>query len=525
MVAAEKAHRLVQHPSKPAAQEADANALLVLFDEKIAHGLPDEAFRLATAAADLFYKHGDKVGESRAVSCVAQAMAAGATPPVKSEGSFGDQAGSVMQDSFASLGSSGLRDYERRRDKAEDSSIYTELTELPISYGERLILETCMKCKGRPYDRQRQEALAQPRRRGANAEAWGISASSTGPSTDRSTVQHGTSGGGAQGFSGATMDPSDSLPLPCKPSQETRLSSSQEAALVSRLSQPKRRKASARPPGEQIILKSHERTANAKVKLKNEEPCVDGIWRRPGEDRTIEISGCRCGTGEGKLTWSSGAVESLTTVGLSRCSMTMHGTPVTAMLEQNGDELHWSDGNIWRRVKNDRNAVDISSIVARLSAPRATRALSPTPGERVVLMWNRSENLRKPDFNRLAELAKSSRRGGSARAWGVFDAPASARSWMSHHEDLVCSPTSHTAREKLPGTTAKEEMMPSNEGSVGYESALPPLETSPLESPQAKVSPTNEPLQDVSSNVMDASQDMGYTWHHPWKRHGVDRHA
>merc|ERR1719321_1418219 len=148
-----------------------------MFDERMERGLPDEALRLASTAVDLFYKYGDKAGESRALSCVAQAMASGATLP-KSEG-----IGAVAMSEHDSSLQDGMLQASKQSadgdgdivDVVEDTAssfAVTDLDQLPISYGERLILETVMKCRQRPYDRKRQEELAQPRRRGATAEAW-----------------------------------------------------------------------------------------------------------------------------------------------------------------------------------------------------------------------------------------------------------------------------------------------------------------------------------------------------------------
>jgi hypothetical protein len=265
----------------------------------------------------------------------------------------------------------------------------TDLDQLPISYGERLILETVMKCRQRPYDRKRQEALAQPRRRGGAAEAWGVSGLGERSPPQGSTMRATTSGGsGALDYSSGALGPSGSGPLgSSNNSKDPRLTSDQEARLVDRLCQPKRRKPDAsKTPGEAILLRNQDRDAKLKT-----------------------------------------------------------------------------------------GSIDVAAIVSRLSAPRAIRALSPTPGERVVLMWNRSENLRKPDPQRINELAQSSRRGGSARAWGVFDTPESARGAapLAPMPSYPRPPDSaRTAPRSRPGA---KEGGPGYEGSQIGDSMLPPL--------------------------------------------------
>lgn len=466
MVKAAKAYRLVQQASKPPTEgQADANALLESFEEKMENGLPDEALRLASTAVDLFFKYGDKSGESRALSCVAQAITSGATLP-KSEGtgafSTSEFGSFAMQDSSRVLES---RELELGNDCVLDvpedtgsSLTFTDFTELPISYGERLILETCMKARQRPYDRHRMEHLAQPRRRGGSALSWGVPhRDGAGAIGERSSAPIGAPPGSSSG--GVSVDPYSSGSVrPCTSSQEPRLNTTQEAQLVSRLCQPKRRKAASKPPGEQIILGSQELRSTGKLK---------------------------------------------------------------------------------------KGGFEIASIVARLAAPRAARVLSPTPGERVVLMWNRSENLRKPDLQRINELAKSSRRGGTARAWGVYydlpdlsqslaDAPASARPWTA--ADAPQASTSppaprppDTARESRPPPHRQRDAGLGDEGGPSHEPALPPLDSapdSPLVSPTRRPAPYDNQLPD--SDPSHTLQDMGHTWHHPWKpsvRSGIDHRA
>jgi len=451
MVAAAKAHILqAQQAAKPPTdRQADANACLEMFEERMDRGMPDEALRLASCAVDLFFRDGDKPGESLALSCVAQAMSAGASiqnfqqkpegdssaPPMYSE-----PAGtSGMQDNARMLDSFDLEDgYDGAVEDGGSSLALTDFTQLPISYGERLILETCMKSRSRPYDRQRQEKLSQPRRRGASAEAWGIK---DGSSMEKpSSLPQGSSLGGGMSASGV---PSGSVPPSSMTSQDVRLSSVQTDNLVSRLCAPKRRKAPSKPPGEEIMLmKTQERAAKLKA-----------------------------------------------------------------------------------------GGFDIASIVARLAAPRAARALSPTPGERVVLMWNRSENVRKPDLLRINAMAKPSRRGASARAWGV------------RQEDYPWPPPPRppdSARapprpKPMPGS---KDSGPSDEGISSpeglrvlsqAEAVLPRLETQTAPaSPQVQTPKprTVVPLASRPADPPNATEDMSTTWNHPWRdRSGVDRHA
>jgi len=419
MVAAAKAHRLAQKnaPKPPAAHQADAHALLEMCERKMQNGFPDEALSLASTAVDLFFGDGDKPGESRALSCVAQAMAAGATyqkydglAPLTASTDFGEsmtqEPSSSLKESlwdsrdplFAEQGESGMVEED-----AGSSAAYTDLTQLPICYGERLILLTCMKNRGRPYDRHRQEALATPRRRGGTAMAWGVK-DKDGASAERFDAAKSSS-----------ADPSSWF----KSAQEPRLNLQQEALLVSRLAaQPRRHKQPARPAGEQLICRSQERAAKLRA----------------------------------------------------------------------------------------AGALDLAAITARLSAPRALRALSPTPGERVVLMWNRSENLRKPDLNRINELAKSSRRGATARAWGVFEDAATTSLPPSPRGDTIEMPPQRSpasAREAPP-----PRLLPGREAVKDF--------------PRPDVAPNADPaLPQLESQ---SAQETGVDLYHPW-RSGVDKYG
>jgi len=345
-------------------------------------GLPDEALWLASAAVDLFFKDGNKPGESRALSCVAQAMAWGATLQ-KSEVASNSLSLEMDSSGAQESATTGLVDTTPwgAVEDSRSSMGPSDLSELPISYGERLILETCMRCRGRPYDRERQEAMSRPRRRqeALPTVSGGVSSGvSCEPSTQPSTARSSTS-------------------------QETRLNRTQTDQLVNRLSQPKRHQKSAKPPAEQLLLRSQDRSA---------KPTAAGL--------------------------------------------------------------------------------DVASMVARLSAPRSARALSPTPGERVVLMWNRAENLRKPNLERINQLAIASRRGGTAAAWGV-------RPWEARPLMATAPTLAPMSQVPLPPDSAREapharpaavqDARPTSEGGTCPEPVLPPFD----------------------------SQEMGQTWHHPWR--------
>lgn len=473
MVAAAKAHRLVQQQQQkhqpqaqqpPAEQQQDGNVLLQMWEEKMDRGLPDEALQLASAAVDIFFNDGDKAGESRALSYVAQAMAWGATLQ-KSEGvtpSIELGSSGAQERPSIGFGNVDTRNLDTNNVGDGSSSLgLTDLTELPISYGERLILETCMRSRQRPYDRERQEALSRPRKRGGAAQTWmkdgakSVSVSAQASETERSlpNVSGGSSSArepSARESIGASSEAS--VPVSAR-SQEARLSTAQTDSLVSRLSQPKKNKQLAKAPAEQLLLRSQDRSSKLKT-----------------------------------------------------------------------------------------GGVDIVSIVARLSAPRPGRALSPTPGERVVLMWNRSENQRKPDYERLNQMAKSSRRGGSAQAWGVKPWMEASQqlsteqhsSWLRKPEALYMAPDHHRHTGYLPDHKA-QDASPRSGGVPGPEATLPPLSpnapeaSAPQRRPgdghapelaQAKASPPQR--RPAEGHAPDTSQDAGHTWHHPW-RSGVDK--
>merc|ERR1719265_621874 len=406
-------------------------------------GLPDEALRLASTAVDVFFSDGDKAGESRALQCVAQAMAWGATlqkSEIVGAPISADTGSSQAQDSLW-LNSRNLEGTQPIgiEDSASSKAV-TDFADLPMSYGERLIFETCLKTQGRPYDRERQEALARPRRHfDATAHGWGLNDKKESSTHSRSS---GTAGGSAPSAGPSRDNPSlvDSKGETSsgQPTAERTLTAAQTDAMVARLSGAKRPKNSQRPPAEQIILRS------------------------PG-----------CAS-------RADAVD---------------------------------------RMR--KGGVDIASIVARLSTPRTLRAASPAPGERVVLMWNKSENMRKPDLDRLSQLAKSSRRGGTAAAWGVRPLTAEESQLSTFSSTFGCS-APHSAREQryAAGTGAGAAQGASAQVEAEDGASLPPL-GSPS---RAAALEASLPPLDATSSSKSAMEDLSHTWSQPWRK-GADQYT
>jgi hypothetical protein len=191
------------------------------------------------------------------------------------------------------------------------TSSMTEATlfdDLPLNYGECLVLETYLHCKRGHYDRTRQEELSRPRQAKAVFDSWGI--------------------GVGQGESSSTAESTKSL------------NKSQVDNLVSRLTAPKKNKA-ALAAGESIALQASQKD-NSKERLKT--------------------------------------------------------------------------------------AADVEETFRRLAAPKPPKLSEPSPGEKVCLMYNSFQPGRTVDFQRLYDMAKPKKRGGSARSWGVYPSqPHTAR--------------------------------------------------------------------------------------------------
>lgn len=106
--------------------------------------------------------------------------------------------------------------------------------DMPLSFGEQLVLETYLRCKRRPYDRRRQDELSQPRRRVPTGDAWGIK---------------GCSGIELSG----EIEDGTSLPK----SSMSKIGKSQMDDLCSRLAQPKKSQVNS-AVGESLALQSKE---------------------------------------------------------------------------------------------------------------------------------------------------------------------------------------------------------------------------------------------------------------------------
>ncbi|CAE8623568.1 unnamed protein product [Polarella glacialis] len=242
-------------------------------------------------------------------------------------------------------------DEERSSAGSYGGSHGSEAYELPLSFGEQLVLETYIRCRARRYDRKRQEELSQPRRQKAAKEF----------------LCKMPSAGGSEESSRAPLD------------------KSQVEDLVSRLSAPKK--------------SSHQLAAGASIAMHASQ---------------AEVSKAR---------------------------------PVV-------DEAVW----------------------ARLAAPKPGRPNDPTPGERVCMMYHNFSTGRGVNFERLADMAKPKKRGGSCASWGIHPnrttgalsardstsrdsmslppAPDSARGWRSGGGGFsaidISSPPPTSAVERLP---------------------------------------------------------------------------
>mmetsp|Transcript_1869 Transcript_1869/g.5485 ORF Transcript_1869/g.5485 Transcript_1869/m.5485 type:complete len:364 (-) Transcript_1869:150-1241(-) len=64
-----------------------------------------------------------------------------------------------------------------------------------------------------------------------------------------------------------------------------------------------------------------------------------------------------------------------------------------------------------------RPQLDVDAIVLRLATPRRVRRDMETPGERILSMYNTPAHPRPVNLDRIAAMAKPTRRGGSSAAW------------------------------------------------------------------------------------------------------------
>ncbi|CAK8994309.1 unnamed protein product [Durusdinium trenchii] len=86
--------------------------------------------------------------------------------------SAGAPSGPSHEATYVSGGSTSSRQAFRMRMEYESSQASSEEAEVPMSFGEQLVLETYLRFRGRRYDRQRQEELSQPRRIKPPADHW-----------------------------------------------------------------------------------------------------------------------------------------------------------------------------------------------------------------------------------------------------------------------------------------------------------------------------------------------------------------
>mmetsp|Transcript_43991 Transcript_43991/g.88758 ORF Transcript_43991/g.88758 Transcript_43991/m.88758 type:complete len:401 (-) Transcript_43991:80-1282(-) len=66
-----------------------------------------------------------------------------------------------------------------------------------------------------------------------------------------------------------------------------------------------------------------------------------------------------------------------------------------------------------------RAALDVGAMLERLATPRLPRAHSPTSGEKIVMSYKETSSGRSVDHERVAALAKPTKRGASCTSWGV----------------------------------------------------------------------------------------------------------
>eukprot|EP00933_Yihiella_yeosuensis_P084399 TRINITY_DN9886_c1_g1_i1.p1 TRINITY_DN9886_c1_g1~~TRINITY_DN9886_c1_g1_i1.p1 ORF type:complete len:360 (+),score=74.92 TRINITY_DN9886_c1_g1_i1:97-1176(+) len=255
--------------------------------------------------------------------------------------------------------------------------------DIPLNFGEQLVLETYIRCRQRRYDRKRQDELSQPRRARASADSWGIGLS--------------------------THEDKESKVL----------SQAQMNDIVSRLSAPKRNKAGI-GAGEAIAMHSSQKEAAA---LKA------------------------------------------------------------------------------------RAAADVEATFQRLSAPKAPRPTDPTPGERVCMMYANFHTNRTVNLQRLHDMAKPKKRGGSCNSWGVA-------AYTHAPGKILPEAASLTPRE--PATTTAPPLPPAPASARG-----------PPHTAAGGVAPSTSnvaPLPEVSSS-RPSSQPKDLGPHYSSSRKKEDDHA
>mmetsp|Transcript_15572 Transcript_15572/g.26841 ORF Transcript_15572/g.26841 Transcript_15572/m.26841 type:complete len:148 (+) Transcript_15572:1-444(+) len=147
-------------------------------------------------------------------------------------------------------------------------------------------------------------------------------------------------------------------------------------------------------------------------------------------------------------------------------------------------------------------------------------------------MWNKSDRLRPVDFNRINQLAKASRRGGSAHAWGVGKVrPATSSAGpQSAREPRGGGPP--TRGKPAAGLGATEEQREPTRGrdvgeqsdGIFVEDTGAPLDESAGLLDEAMLPDIDLPDRSTSGSPKDFSESHGAVWSHPW-RNGVDSMA
>jgi len=167
------------------------------------------------------------------------------------------------------LGNEGDDETQGPEDGGGSSNATSEPTHLRLSYGERLVLETCNRMRGRQYDRAWQEELAQPKRRGSAASSQGVEARH---------LPH------AGKYGGSTQDSGEACGRP-ESSRGCGLPADQVESMVNRLSQPRRQRAMPRNTAELLLVRSRDA-----AHLKREGFDVDAMIRRLASPRVPSMT-------------------------------------------------------------------------------------------------------------------------------------------------------------------------------------------------------------------------------------------
>jgi len=231
----------------------------------------------------------------------------------------------------------------------QDDDQYSSVShpELPLSYGERLVLDTYLRGRSRPYDRSRQEELAKPRRRGGDATCW----------VSRDELQQTAASSSTADWHGYSL-------------------------------------------GDKEISGTEGAAAST---FEGGYSTTSGVF-----SSMDYLSGSKT---EAKTGYSRSTVESC----VARLSKPRRPNPSVPRNE--GEVMIFK--SIQKARETQKTAGEVNATFSRLAAPKMGRPLSPTPGERIILLCNARVTGRRVDTARLSEMAKASRRGGSCSAWGV----------------------------------------------------------------------------------------------------------